>query len=85
LYEQQPFLPIRPASKAEQMRECLRSLKQAHKVPVNPSSPLFAVVATFNMFVVFSPHFEFKFSSVQQEKALSVFLVLPHLETKSLL
>jgi hypothetical protein len=32
-------------------------LKQAHKVLVNPSSLLFAVVATFNMFVVFSPHF----------------------------
>ncbi|KAH9558842.1 hypothetical protein CY35_06G029100 [Sphagnum magellanicum] len=29
--EKKPFLPIRPASKAEQMRECLRSLKQAHK------------------------------------------------------
>lgn len=28
----QSFLPVRPATKAEQMRECLRSLKQNHKV-----------------------------------------------------
>ncbi|CAL0329674.1 unnamed protein product [Lupinus luteus] len=29
--EKKSFLPIRPATKAEQMRECLRSLKQNHK------------------------------------------------------
>ncbi|CAI0437033.1 unnamed protein product [Linum tenue] len=29
--EKKSSLPIRPATKAEQMRECLRSLKQAHK------------------------------------------------------
>jgi hypothetical protein len=28
----QSFLPIRPATKTERMRECLRSLKQNHKV-----------------------------------------------------
>ncbi|KAL2344549.1 hypothetical protein Fmac_005834 [Flemingia macrophylla] len=27
----QSYVPIRPATKAEQMRECLRSLKQNHK------------------------------------------------------
>jgi hypothetical protein len=26
------MLPVRPATKQEQMRECLRSLKQSHKV-----------------------------------------------------
>ena len=30
--ELQSSLPVRPATKAEQMRECLRSLKQNHKV-----------------------------------------------------
>ncbi|KAL1328685.1 hypothetical protein HN51_038491 [Arachis hypogaea] len=29
--EKKSFLPVRPATKAEQMRECLRSLKQNHK------------------------------------------------------
>ncbi|CAK8578488.1 unnamed protein product [Lathyrus sativus] len=29
--EKKSFLPIRPATKTEQMRECLRSLKQNHK------------------------------------------------------
>ncbi|KAG0570925.1 hypothetical protein KC19_6G197900 [Ceratodon purpureus] len=29
--EKKPFVPLRPASKAEQMRECLRGLKQAYK------------------------------------------------------
>ncbi|XP_027346267.1 chromatin assembly factor 1 subunit A-B [Abrus precatorius] len=29
--EKKGFLPVRPATKAEQMRECLRSLKQNHK------------------------------------------------------
>eukprot|EP00250_Pteridium_aquilinum_P034174 c7186_g1_i1 orf=303-1526(-) len=29
--EKKSYLPVRPASKAEQMRECLRSLKQNHK------------------------------------------------------
>ncbi|KAL5542647.1 hypothetical protein UlMin_010357 [Ulmus minor] len=29
--EKKPSLPIRPATKVEQMRECLRSLKQNHK------------------------------------------------------
>lgn len=28
----QSSLPVRPATKAEQMRECLRALKQNHKV-----------------------------------------------------
>lgn len=30
--KRQSSLPIRPATKVEQMRECLRSLKQNHKV-----------------------------------------------------
>ncbi|XP_028232803.1 UBX domain-containing protein 1-like [Glycine soja] len=29
--EKKSFVPVRPATKAEQMRECLRSLKQNHK------------------------------------------------------
>ncbi|KAI4345359.1 hypothetical protein L6164_012490 [Bauhinia variegata] len=29
--EKKSYLPVRPATKAEQMRECLRSLKQNHK------------------------------------------------------
>lgn len=29
--EKKSFLPVRPATKADQMRECLRSLKQNHK------------------------------------------------------
>ncbi|KAE9602989.1 hypothetical protein Lal_00018385 [Lupinus albus] len=29
--EKKSFLPVRPATKSEQMRECLRSLKQNHK------------------------------------------------------
>ena len=31
----QPFVPLRPALEAEQMRECLRGLKQAHKVDID--------------------------------------------------
>jgi hypothetical protein len=32
LFNSQSSLPVRPATKTEQMRECLRTLKQIHKV-----------------------------------------------------
>lgn len=32
MFKLQTFLPVKPVTKVEQMRECLRSLKQNHKV-----------------------------------------------------
>ena len=32
IYDLQSILPVKPITKAEQMRECLRSLKKNHKV-----------------------------------------------------
>ncbi|KAH7521749.1 hypothetical protein FEM48_Zijuj07G0065500 [Ziziphus jujuba var. spinosa] len=45
--EKKSFLPIRPATKVEQMRECLRSLKQNHKEDDAKVKKAFQTLLTF--------------------------------------
>ncbi|KAG6544367.1 hypothetical protein Mapa_014201 [Marchantia paleacea] len=53
--EKKSFVPLRPASKAEQMRTCLRGMKQAHKDEDDKVKKTFQTLLTYLGNVVRSP------------------------------
>ncbi|XP_009374567.2 UBX domain-containing protein 4 isoform X1 [Pyrus x bretschneideri] len=62
--ERKSFVPIRPATKAEQMRECLRSLKQNHKEDDAKVKRAFQTLLTFVGNVAKNPNEE-KFRKIR--------------------
>ncbi|XP_024359137.1 uncharacterized protein [Physcomitrium patens] len=66
--EKKPFVPLRPASKAEQMRECLRGLKQAHKEDEAKVKKAFQTMLTYIGNVARSPN-EDKFRKIRLTNA----------------
>lgn len=66
--EKKSMLPIRPATKAEQMRECLRSLKQAHKDDDAKVKTAFNTLLTFVKNVATKPDEE-KFRKIRLSNA----------------
>ncbi|XP_061355481.1 uncharacterized protein LOC133300012 [Gastrolobium bilobum] len=62
--EKKSFLPVRPATKAEQMRECLRSLKQNHKEDDAKVKRAFQTLLTYVGNVVRNPEEE-KFRKIR--------------------
>ncbi|EYU32685.1 hypothetical protein ABFS82_14G036100 [Erythranthe guttata] len=66
--EKKSFLPIRPATKAEQMRECLRTLKQTHKEDDAKVKTAFNTLLTFAKNVATNPGEE-KFRKIRLTNA----------------
>lgn len=66
--EKKTMLPIRPATKAEQMRECLRSLKQAHKDNDQQVKTAFNTLLTYIKNVATKPDEE-KFRKIRLSNA----------------
>lgn len=62
--EKKSYVPVRPASKAEQMRECLRSLKQNHKDDDARVKKAFQTLLTYIGNIVRSPDEE-KFRKIR--------------------
>ncbi|KAH7316226.1 hypothetical protein KP509_21G083900 [Ceratopteris richardii] len=62
--EKKSFVPVRPASKAEQMRECLRGLKQNHKDDDARVKKAFQTLLTYIGNIVRSPDEE-KFRKIR--------------------
>ncbi|CAA0819863.1 ubiquitin-associated (UBA)/TS-N domain-containing protein [Striga hermonthica] len=62
--EKKSFLPVRPATKAEQMRECLRTLKQNHKDDDAKVKTAFNTLLTFAKNVATNPNEE-KFRKIR--------------------
>ncbi|GER28780.1 ubiquitin-associated domain-containing family protein [Striga asiatica] len=62
--EKKSFLPVRPATKAEQMRECLRTLKQNHKDDDAKVKMAFNTLLTFAKNVATNPNEE-KFRKIR--------------------
>ncbi|OAE21817.1 hypothetical protein AXG93_2550s1560 [Marchantia polymorpha subsp. ruderalis] len=62
--EKKSFVPLRPASKAEQMRTCLRGMKQAHKDEDDKVKKAFQTLLTYLGNVVRSPDEE-KFRKIR--------------------
>ncbi|KAL2242520.1 chromatin assembly factor 1 subunit A [Sesamum indicum] len=56
--EKKSFLPVRPATKAEQMRECLRAIKQNHKDDDAKVKTAFNTLLTFAKNVATNPNEE---------------------------
>ncbi|KAK6145813.1 hypothetical protein DH2020_019682 [Rehmannia glutinosa] len=66
--EKKSFLPVRPATKAEQMRECLRTLKQNHKDDDAKVKTAFNTLLTFAKNVATNPNEE-KFRKIRLTNA----------------
>ncbi|XP_027119028.1 vicilin-like seed storage protein At2g18540 [Coffea eugenioides] len=66
--EKKSSLPVRPATKAEQMRECLRSLKQNHKDDDAKVKTAFNTLLTFAKNVATNPNEE-KFRKIRLTNA----------------
>lgn len=66
--EKKSSLPIRPATKAEQMRECLRTLKQTHKDDDAKVKTAFNTLLTFAKNVAINPNEE-KFRKIRLTNA----------------
>ncbi|KAG8375992.1 hypothetical protein BUALT_Bualt09G0016700 [Buddleja alternifolia] len=66
--EKKSFLPIRPATKAEQMRECLRTLKQNHKEDDAKVKTAFNTLLTFAKNAATNPNEE-KFRKIRLTNA----------------
>ncbi|EPS62580.1 hypothetical protein M569_12208 [Genlisea aurea] len=66
--EKASFLPVRPATKAEQMRECLRTLKQTHKDEEAKVKTAFSTLLTFAKNVATNPDEE-KFRKIRLSNA----------------
>ncbi|GFP80677.1 UBX domain-containing protein 6 [Phtheirospermum japonicum] len=64
----QSFLPVRPATKAEQIRECLRTLKQNHKDDDAKVKMAFNTLLTFAKNVATNPNEE-KFRKIRLTNA----------------
>ncbi|KAL3634366.1 hypothetical protein CASFOL_021420 [Castilleja foliolosa] len=64
----QSFLPVRPATKTEQMRECLRTLKQDHKDDDAKVKTAFNTLLTFAKNVATNPNEE-KFRKIRLTNA----------------
>ncbi|GMP55560.1 hypothetical protein CsSME_00020341 [Camellia sinensis var. sinensis] len=64
----QSSLPVRPATKAEQMRECLRSLKQNHKDDEAKVKTAFNTLLTYVKNVATNPNEE-KFRKIRLTNA----------------
>nr|GMD63536.1 vicilin-like seed storage protein At2g18540 [Ipomoea batatas] len=62
--EKKSSLPVRPATKAEQMRECLRTLKQSHKDDEAKVKTAFNTLLTFAKNVATNPNEE-KFRKIR--------------------
>ncbi|KAL0368593.1 UNVERIFIED_CONTAM: UBX domain-containing protein 6 [Sesamum calycinum] len=62
--EKKSFLPVRPATKAEQMRECLRTIKQNHKDDDAKVKTAFNTLLTFAKNVATNPNEE-KFRKIR--------------------
>ncbi|XP_016551003.1 UBX domain-containing protein 1 isoform X2 [Capsicum annuum] len=62
------FLPVRPATKAERMRECLRTLKQAHKDDDAKVKTAFNTLLTYAKNVATNPNEE-KFRKIRLSNA----------------
>ncbi|KAL0281898.1 UNVERIFIED_CONTAM: UBX domain-containing protein 1 [Sesamum angustifolium] len=62
--EKKSFLPVRPATKAEQMRECLRTIKQNHKDDDAKVKMAFNTLLTFAKNVATNPNGE-KFRKIR--------------------
>ncbi|KAL8491289.1 hypothetical protein ACS0TY_023067 [Phlomoides rotata] len=66
--EKKSSLPIRPATKTEQMRECLRTLKQTHKEDDAKVKTAFNTLLTFAKNVAINPNEE-KFRKIRLTNA----------------
>ncbi|KAI3459675.1 hypothetical protein Pfo_016338 [Paulownia fortunei] len=66
--EKKSFLPVRPATKAEQMRECLRTIKQNHKDDDAKVKTAFNTLLTFAKNVATNPNEE-KFRKIRLTNA----------------
>ncbi|XAR62561.1 hypothetical protein NMG60_11017367 [Bertholletia excelsa] len=66
--EKKSSLPVRPATKAEQMRECLRSLKQNHKDDEAKVKTAFNTLLTYAKNVATNPNEE-KFRKIRLSNA----------------
>ncbi|KAH6776820.1 ubiquitin-associated domain-containing protein [Perilla frutescens var. hirtella] len=66
--EKKSSLPVRPATKAEQMRECLRTLKQNHKEDDAKVKTAFNTLLTFAKNVATNPNEE-KFRKIRLNNA----------------
>lgn len=66
--EKKSFLPVRPATKAEQMRECLRTLKQTYKDDDAKVKTAFNTLLTFAKNVATNPNEE-KFRKIRLTNA----------------
>ncbi|PSS34857.1 Ubiquitin carboxyl-terminal hydrolase [Actinidia chinensis var. chinensis] len=66
--EKKSSLPVRPATKAEQMRECLRSLKQNHKDDEGKVKTAFNTLMTYAKNVATNPNEE-KFRKIRVNNA----------------
>lgn len=62
------FLPVRPATKAERMRECLRTLKQTHKDDEAKVKTAFNTLLTYAKNVATNPNEE-KFRKIRLSNA----------------
>lgn len=66
--EKKSYVPVRPATKAEQMRECLRSIKQNHKDDDGKVKTAFNTLLTFAKNVATNPNEE-KFRKIRLTNA----------------